>query len=282
MQRARDRHCGDRGEAGAALAHIEQVPFYRVFIDLKKVFNVMDWEQCLLILEGHGMGPNMRRLIHHFWDEATNVCRASGNYGMPFKAGRGVTQGGLLLAKLFNIMVDALVREWFCVLREELGMEGGELDLTMEALFAIFYVDDTYIAAQDPIFLQQAIYILVTSFEQVGLETNTKKTQAMTCTPCKIRRQLLSNFYQQMRLGRTPAVDWDAHTVTCGECGKGMRASSLGRHLADLHEIYQQLVVAEELLEGQEGVMYKVALGCGKLRYPFPLCKEELASGWMM
>ena len=61
-----------------------------------------------------------------------------------------------------------------------------------------------------------------------------------------------------------------------------MRASSLGRHLADLHEIYQQLVVADELLAGQEGVMYKVALGCGKLRYPFPLCKEELASGWMM
>jgi hypothetical protein len=64
-----------------------------------------------LILEGHGAGPNMRRLIRHFWDEATNVCRASGNYGAPFKAGRGVTQGGPLLAKLFNIVVDAVVRE---------------------------------------------------------------------------------------------------------------------------------------------------------------------------
>ena len=42
------------------LAHIEQVPFYRVFIDLKKAFDAMDWERCLLILEGHGVGPNMR------------------------------------------------------------------------------------------------------------------------------------------------------------------------------------------------------------------------------
>ncbi len=63
----------------------------------KKAFDTMDRERCLLILEGHGTGPNMCRLIRHFWDEATNVCRASGNYGTPFKAGRGVTQGGPVL-----------------------------------------------------------------------------------------------------------------------------------------------------------------------------------------
>ena len=94
------------------LAHIKQTPFYGVFIDLKKAFDAMDWERCLLLLEGHGAGPNMRRLIRHFWDKATNVCRASGNYGAPFKAGRGVTQGGPLSAKLFYVLVDAVVREW--------------------------------------------------------------------------------------------------------------------------------------------------------------------------
>jgi hypothetical protein len=102
--RAGDWNCG--------LAHIEQTPFYGVFIDLKKAFDAMDRECCLLILEGHGAGPNMRGLIRHFWDEATNICRASGNYGTPFKSGRGVTQGGPLLAKLFNVVVDAVVREW--------------------------------------------------------------------------------------------------------------------------------------------------------------------------
>jgi hypothetical protein len=156
-----------------------------------------------------------------------------GNYDTPFKAGRGVTQGGPLLAKLFNIMVDAVVREWLRILREELDMEGEELDSTMEALFNIFYVDDAYITARDPIFLQQA-------------------------------------------------TDWNACTVTCRECGKDMQASSLGCHLADMHKIYQQQVVAQELLEGWEGVTYKVALGYGKLRCPFPLSKGELASGWMM
>jgi len=102
------------------LAHIEQTPFYGVFINLKKAFDSMDRERCLLLLEGHGTGPNMRRLIRHFWDEATNVCRASGNYGSFFKAGRGVIQGGPLSAKLFNVLVDAVAREWLRLLRDEL------------------------------------------------------------------------------------------------------------------------------------------------------------------
>ena len=49
-----------------------------------------------------------------------------------------------------------------------------------------------------------------------------------------------------------------------------------------LLQIYQQQVVAKELLEEREGVRYNVAIGCGKLRCPFPLCKGELASGWIM
>jgi hypothetical protein len=61
-----------------------------------------------------------------------------------------------------------------------------------------------------------------------------------------------------------------------------MWANSLGRHLADQHQIYQQQVVAEELLNRQEGVVYKVPLGVGKLKCPFPLCKGELANGYAM
>ncbi len=43
----------------------------------------------------------MIRLIRGYWRDAIMVCRAMGNYGTPFKAGRGVTQGGPLSAKLF-------------------------------------------------------------------------------------------------------------------------------------------------------------------------------------
>ena len=44
------------------------------------------------------------------------------------------------------------------------------------------------IAARDPAFLQWAINGLVTTFKPVGLETNTKKTQVMTCMAGTARR----------------------------------------------------------------------------------------------
>ncbi len=44
------------------------------------------------------------------------VRRASENYGMPFKAGSGVAQGGQLSAKNFNNFVDAIAHECVCVL----------------------------------------------------------------------------------------------------------------------------------------------------------------------
>ncbi len=43
---------------------------------------------------------------------AMMVCRASVNYGIPFKAGWGVTQGSPLSVKLFNIVVDDVPWEW--------------------------------------------------------------------------------------------------------------------------------------------------------------------------
>jgi hypothetical protein len=134
------------------LAHLKQEPFYRVFLDLKKAFNAMDRERCLLILEGYGMGLNMVRLICTFWRHATMVCYVSGNYGGLFCAGQGMTQGGPLSAKLYNILVDDVVREWLRQLHDGGIVDPEELDFLMAAFFAIFYVDDAYLAARDPDF----------------------------------------------------------------------------------------------------------------------------------
>ncbi len=61
------------------LSYLELQPFYGVFLDLRKVFDAMDWERCIMVLEGYGTGPRMIRLIRGFWRNAKMVCRAAGN-----------------------------------------------------------------------------------------------------------------------------------------------------------------------------------------------------------
>jgi hypothetical protein len=161
-----------------------------------------------------------------------------------------VNQGGPLSAKLFNILVDVVVREWLCQLRDGDIVDPEELDLLMAAFFAIFYVDDAYLAARDPDFLQVALNSLVSLFERIGLETNVKKMQAMICTPRQISTQLSTDSYRCRHGYRTQMREqWDARKVECRRCQVTMNASSLSHHLVDLHEVYQQTMVAEELLD---------------------------------
>ncbi len=267
------------------LAHLEQRPFFGVFLDLKKAFDSMDRDQCLLVLEGYGAGPNMRRLICHFWENVQMVCHASGNYGVPFKAGRRFTQGGPLSAKLFNILVDAVAREWFVRLQREGSTDHDAEYLTelMRSFFTIFYVNDAYFASCDPVFLQMAFDIVVKIFEHVGLETNRLKTQAMVCTPGRIRTQLPTASYHRMRLGFHMSVDWEARRVSCHHCGLKMQARSLPRHLATQHGVYQQIMVAEELLEQRASVAYRAAQHPnGKLTCPITDCLGVTKDGWNM
>jgi hypothetical protein len=86
-----------------------------------------------------------------------------------------------------------------------------------------------------------------------------------------------------MQKGLTTAEEWDSRKVQCHQCNKMMTASSLRRHLADQHEVYQQVVVAEELLVARAGVTYYVHpdLG-GGLKCPAPGCAGKLCGGWML
>ena len=55
-----------------------------VFIDLRKAYDAMDHMQCLEILGGYDVGPNILRLISYFWDNTELFCQTSGYYSKPF------------------------------------------------------------------------------------------------------------------------------------------------------------------------------------------------------
>jgi hypothetical protein len=176
------------------LAWVDQVPLYQIYLDLRKAYDVLDRGRCLKILAGYGVGPNLLRLQKKFWDEAKMVCRTGGNYGLPFGAHCGVTQGGALSILMFNLCVDCVIGEW---LRQVLGedvAQGGVGNLVRNQCIA-FFVDNGLVAARCPEWLQTSFDILITLFEQIGLRTNAKKTKVMRCLPGKIQVTQMEEVY---------------------------------------------------------------------------------------
>ena len=109
----------------------------------------MDRGQCLEILAGYGVGPKLIQLLTHFWAEAKLACRTGGYYGSVFSAGCGITQGGPFTPRIFNVVIDAVVREWLCQLLGKEAERHGLGDLVKTKRVA-FYADDGVLSARCP------------------------------------------------------------------------------------------------------------------------------------
>ncbi len=102
------------------LAWVEQKPLFQVFVDRRKAYAHLNCTKCLEIITGYGVGPKLLHLEEKFWGQAEMVCCAGGSFGKPFATFRGVTQGGLLSSLMFNVCVDAVIREWLhCMINKE-------------------------------------------------------------------------------------------------------------------------------------------------------------------
>ena len=85
---------------------------FQVFLDLTKAYDMLDRERMLLLLEQYGVGPNTLHLLKIFWDNLELCSRQGGYYRRTLiKSNRGVTQGGITSPIIFNVVVDAIVRE---------------------------------------------------------------------------------------------------------------------------------------------------------------------------
>jgi hypothetical protein len=237
------------------LAWVDQAPLYQIYLDLRKAYDALDRGRCLEILAGYGIGPNLLRLQKKFWDDAKMVCCAGGNYGLPFGAHRGVTQGGPLSSLMFNVCVDCVVREW---LRQVLGEDvarDGVGDLVRDQCIA-FFVDDGLVAARCPEWLQSSFDILINLFERIGLRTNAEKTKVMTCLPGKIRVAQKVEEYASQQTGLGTAAT-KRRRVACEVCGASLAAESLRSHLETQHDIFRSFALNRDIVVARTPEVYR-------------------------
>ena len=105
--------------------------------------------QCLEILAGYGVGPNLLQLQKQFWENSKMVCHAGGNIGAPFNAKWGVTQGGPLSSLMFNVCVNLVAMEW---LWQYLGDNAAQRGIgeAVHNCVVVFFVDNGLVVARCP------------------------------------------------------------------------------------------------------------------------------------
>jgi hypothetical protein len=206
------------------LAWVDQAPLYQIYLDLKKAYDTLNQTGCLEILAGYGVGPNLLPLQKQFWSDAKIVCCSGGNFGEPHNAGQGITQGGPLSALMFNVCINAVVREWLWqVLRDDATQKG--LGEAARNHTVAFFVDNGLVAARCPGWLQSSFTILVNLFKCNGLQTNVTKTHVMTCLLGKTRVAKTKEEYAAQQTGN--AVTTKHRHVDCKVCGISLVAESL-------------------------------------------------------
>ena len=106
------------------LAALREEVLYKILLDLHKAYDALDRSRCLEILEVYGVGPKARKLLQTYWHRLTMVARVGGYYGTTFRGERGATQGDPLSPTIFNVVVDAVVRNWVHGVVEEAEAQG--------------------------------------------------------------------------------------------------------------------------------------------------------------
>jgi hypothetical protein len=263
------------------LAWHDQCPLYEIYLDLKKAYDTINRGCMLKILEAYGVGPNFLRLQNSFWQNAKLVCRAGGSYGSLFAAFQGITQGPPLSLIMFNVCVDAVVREWLHQMLGDDTARQGIGDKVAKWMVA-FYIDDGLVASRDPVWLQSSFDILVSLFEPIRLFTNAAKTKAMMCTSGRIREGYSDEAYTLHKSGLETTADRKRRRVDCQICGVSLQAGSVQGHLETQHNVYQSFVLNRVIVKERSPVIYRAiaSLTTGHYFFPVANCVGEASTWW--
>jgi hypothetical protein len=194
-----------------------------LFLDLKKAYDTLDRGRTIAILKGYGVGDNLLHIIQTVWDLDTIVPKQASFFSTPFRATRGVRQGDILSAIIFNIVSDAVIR-W--VYETAHGNTAGRPPVDSK-----FYADDGNVSGEDPAEVQQYVDLYTEGFNRVGMETNAVKTKAMIMDGGTVRKPHSAHAYKRQVTGEGVSVlEYMKQRVKCELCGKEVNRQYLEKH----------------------------------------------------
>jgi hypothetical protein len=178
---------------------------------------------------------------------------------------------------MFNVCVDAVIREWLWRTMNKEAAHGIFAEVSREIV--AFFVDDRLVGSRDLVWLQGALDVLVKLFESIGLRTNPDKTKVMTCVPGNIQVAYTEEAHntQQYRPVNPTAK---RHQVECDICGVSLVAGSLRSHLETKHDMYWSFVLNRELTGEREPLIYRATTDAtGTYFCLVPACVGIVGSG---
>ena len=62
---------------------MREAVLHKIFLDVNKVYDALDWVRCLEILTRYGGSPMVLCLLWMYWGQITMVHKAGGYYAPP-------------------------------------------------------------------------------------------------------------------------------------------------------------------------------------------------------
>lgn len=161
-----------------------KTPVYACFLDLSRAFDVVVYNKLWPKLRDSGMPDEYISLLQYWYANQINQVRWDGRLSNEYKLECGVRQGGLSSPTLFNLYIDALIRE----------LSGNHVGCYIDnvCINNISYADDMVLLSPSINGIRKLIYICEKYAGEHGLVYNCKKSELLifkagkkgpTCVP---------------------------------------------------------------------------------------------------
>ena len=147
------------------------------FIDYAKAFDCVDHNKLWRILKEMGIPDHLTFLLRNLYAGQEATVRTGHGPIDWFQVGKGVCQGCILSACLFNLYAEYIMRN--------AGLEEAQAGIKISGrnINNLRYADDTSLMAESEEELKSLLMTVKVESEKVGLKSNIQITKIMVSSP---------------------------------------------------------------------------------------------------